>query len=56
MDNLESFERKETLYTILGCSCTTTIEQIRAEYHHKVKTSHPDKNPDSQDTLESFKM
>merc|ERR1712168_1594824 len=55
MDDIENFERGDTLYKIIGCAETSTKEQITEEYHQRVKNCHPDKHPDNPVAEEEFK-
>ena len=55
MDEIENFTREKTLYSILGCTSSATKEQITCEYHHRVKTCHPDRYPDNEQLAEEFK-
>ena len=54
MDEIENFKRGETFYDTLGCAESSTREQITEEYKQRVKSCHPDKNPDDQVSLERF--
>jgi len=43
-------------YQILGITPTATLEQIKAAYRRQALRHHPDKNPDSNDAADRFKL
>ncbi|KAI9595370.1 DnaJ domain-containing protein [Syncephalis fuscata] len=40
----------DNLYDVLGCTSSSTQEQITTEYRQRVLTCHPDRNPPDADT------
>lgn len=47
-------ESEDDLYSLLGCSESSSVEQITKEYHIKAKLCHPDKSTDEK-AQETFK-
>ncbi|XP_062506990.1 dnaJ homolog subfamily C member 12-like isoform X2 [Corticium candelabrum] len=46
LDSILSFDKKhEDFYHLLGCDELSSVEQIMAEFKHKARIFHPDKNP-----------
>ncbi|XP_040572863.1 dnaJ homolog subfamily C member 12 [Lepeophtheirus salmonis] len=58
IDSIYSYkkDKKEDYYNILGCVRSSTKEQILAEYRARVKSVHPDKQGESEEILNKFKI
>ena len=55
MEKILDFDKGENLYSILGCDCSSSKEQITTEYRLLAKKLHPDKNSENDgNSTESY--